>query len=272
MANIFRQTVALRGGSHSQFEESLSEVFHENTKLRRATTERPAGPDEYRVSELEAMARAYKRYRLRPQVPLPRIQMDLGAPIGEVLAARRSKRNFAARSLGLPALATLLQWSYGITGEARIAGGGVQHFRAAPSAGALYPAEMYLGVRAVQGLEAGVYHYEVAKSSLALLSRGDPTERLCNICGQAYPREAAVVVLISAVVDRVKRKYGERGYRYILLDIGHLAENLYLACTALGLAIVTTGAFIDDEAADLLAIDGCDEAVFYLAFVGPDAN
>jgi SagB-type dehydrogenase family enzyme len=126
-----------------------------------------------------------------------------------------------------------------------------------------------LGVRAVRGLEAGVFHYEVPEASLALLRRGDPTDRLHEACcGQEYARQAAIVVLISAVIERTKRKYGDRGYRYVLLDIGHLSQNLYLACTTLGLAIVTTCGFFDDEAADLLGIDGCDEAVFYVAFIG----
>jgi SagB-type dehydrogenase family enzyme len=126
-----------------------------------------------------------------------------------------------------------------------------------------------LGVRAVRGLEAGIYHYEVPDASLALLNRGDPTDRLHDVCcGQEYARQAAIVVLISAVIERTKRKYGDRGYRYVLLDIGHLGQNLYLVCTALGLAIVTTCGFFDDEAADLLGIDGCDEAVFYVAFIG----
>jgi SagB-type dehydrogenase family enzyme len=74
--------------------------------------------------------------------------------------------------------------------------------------------------------------------------------------------------LISAVIERTKRKYGDRGYRHVLLDIGHLGENLYLVCTALGLAIIPTCGFFDDEAADLLGIDGCDEVVFYAAFIG----
>ena len=86
---------------------------------------------------------------------------------------------------------------------------------------------------------------------------------LVRVCASA-----AMVVLISGVVERTRRKYGDRGYRYVLLDIGHLGENLYLACTALGLAMVTTCGFYDDEAADLLGIDGCDEAVFYVAFIG----
>jgi SagB-type dehydrogenase family enzyme len=274
MAEIFRRQVALRGGGQQQAGGSLSELFHENTKLRRATVGAPDASDSYGVRELEAMARAYKRYRLHPQVPLPPVPVDaVGPPFAEVIAARRSKRNFASRQLELAEVSAILQWSYGITGEGRIDGGGAQRFRAAPSAGALYPAEIYLGVRAVRGLEAGIYHYEVPDASLALLTNGNPANRLHEICcGQEYARQAAMVVLISAVIERTKRKYGDRGYRYVMLDVGHLGQNLYLACTAMNLAITTTCGFFDDEAADLLGIDGCDEAVVYVAFVGPDAD
>jgi SagB-type dehydrogenase family enzyme len=148
-------------------------------------------------------------------------------------------------------------------------GGGTQCLRAAPSAGALYPAEVYVGVRAVEGVDAGVYHFEVPSAELACLTLGDPTDQLVRICcGQDYAREAAVVVLISAMFQRTTRKYGDRGYRYVLLDVGHLTQNLCLACTALGLSIVTTCGFYDEEAAQLLGIDGSDEAVVYVAFVG----
>jgi SagB-type dehydrogenase family enzyme len=274
MVGVFRRQVALRRGGWRQVDESLADLFHENTKVRRATIVAADGSEGYDVRELEAMARAYKRYRLHPQVPLPRVPVDAGgAPLAEVIAARRSRRNFASHQLELTELSAIMQWSYGISGEVGIAGGGVQHFRAVPSAGALYPAEIYLGVRAVRGLEAGIYHYEVPETSLALLNRGNPADRLHEVCcGQEYARQAAIVVLISAVIERTKRKYGDRGYRYVLLDIGHLGQNLYLACTALGLAIVTTGGFFDDEVADLLGIDGCDEAVFYVAFIGRTAD
>jgi SagB-type dehydrogenase family enzyme len=162
-----------------------------------------------------------------------------------------------------------LQFSYGITGHIRMPGGGAQPLRAAPSAGALYPAELYVAVRDIDELDAGIYHYEVPDNQLALLSRGDPTERVCEVCcGQQYAHGAAGTVLISAVIERTTRKYGDRGYRYVLLDIGHLGQNLCLACTALGLSIVTTCGFYDDEAADMLGIDGYDEAVFYVGFIG----
>ena len=270
MAEIFRREPALRGYREAHADAPLSELFHENTKLRRQTVAATAAQSPYGVREMEAMARAYKRYRLHQQTALPPVPTDLsGPPIGEVIAARRSNRDFSPMPLGLTEVSAILQWSYGITTETVLPGGGRQRFRAAPSAGALYPAELYLGVRAVEGLAPGIYHYEVPSASLALLGRGDPGDRLCEVCcGQDHARQAGLVVLITAVLERTKRKYGERGYRYVLLDIGHLAENLYLACTAMGLAVMTTGAFFDDEAADLLAIDGCDEAVMYMAFIG----
>lgn len=272
MAEIFRREAALRGKQEPVV--TLSELYHENTKLRRPTIAALAGSGNYGVREMEAMARAYKRYRSFPQTPLPPIPPDLvGPPIADVIAARRSNRNFLTGQLDLTEVSAIMQWSYGVTAEVGIPGGARQRFRAAPSAGALYPAEIYIGARAVRGLETGIYHYEVPDASLALLDRGDPTDRLYEICcGQDHARQAGIVVMITAVLERTKRKYGERGYRYVLLDIGHLAQNLYLACTALGVAVTTTAAFFDDEAADLLGIDGCDEAVMYVAFVGKSGD
>jgi|ERR1700733_799581 len=274
MTNIFRQELALGAEGPRRYRGSIAETYHENTKLQRGTVPVNQSPDNYEVREFEAMARAYKRYRLHPQTPLPRAPTEAAREsFAQVVAKRRSNRKFGSGQLELSEIAAIMQWSYGVTGGARIPGGGVQRFRAAPSAGALYPAEIYLGVRAIRGLEPGVYHYEVEANSLALLSRGSPAERLYDICcGQEYARQSAAVVLISGVFERTKRKYGDRGYRYVLLDIGHLGQNLYLACASLDLAMVTTCGFFDDEAADLLGIDGCDEGVLYVAFIGRAAD
>jgi SagB-type dehydrogenase family enzyme len=115
----------------------------------------------------------------------------------------------------------------------------------------------------------GLYHYEVADHALALLAGGDPTERLYETCCyQEGARTASVVVLIAASLQRTKHRYGERGYRYVLLDVGHLAQNLLLACSALGLGAMTTCGFFDDAANGLLRLDGVDEAVLYVAFLG----
>lgn len=266
---LHRETGVRQSTPHPDELGSLSELFHENTKLWRPIMRRPAEEDSYSVRDLEAMARAYKRYRLHPQIPLARAGGIAGPAVGEVIEGRRSRRTFTDKELPLDELSTVLRWSYGVTGETRMAGGGVQRFRAAPSAGALYPAELYLGVRTVTGLDPGIYHYEVESHALALLSRGDQSERIQSVCcGQEHVSRAGVVVFISAVFERPKQKYGDRSYRYVLLDIGHLGQNLWLACSAFGLSMVTTCGFFDDEAADLLGIDGCDEAVIYVAFIG----
>jgi SagB-type dehydrogenase family enzyme len=98
---------------------------------------------------------------------------------------------------------------------------------------------------------------------------GDPTEKVLEACcGQEFIEQSSVVFLISGVLERTKLKYGERGYRYVLLDIGHLGQNIYLSCTSLNLAIMTTCGFFDDEVNKLLRIDGVDETAMYVAFIG----
>ena len=266
---IFRENLALHPGQRAA-DASISELFHENTKVRRYMAAPGATESEYHLAETDAMSRAYKLYRQRPKIALPPIPIEHARlSLREAIAARRTRRAFAPGQITLQEISSILQLSYGITRQAGTPGGGTQPLRGAPSAGALYPAELYLAVRNVSGLDAGIYHYEVPETQLALLHTGDVSQRLTDICcGQAYGEEAALTVLISAVVQRTTRKYGDRGYRYVLIDLGHVAQNLYLSCTALDLSMVPTCAFYDDAAAHLLGIDGCDESAFYIGFIG----
>ena len=104
---------------------------------------------------------------------------------------------------------------------------------------------------------------------IELLIPGDPTEQMYEVCcQQEFVHNTSIVIIMSGVLARTKLKYGERGYRYVLLDIGHLGQNIYLSCASLDLAIMTTCGFFDDEANKLLRIDGVDETVLYVAFVG----
>lgn len=252
---------------------SLSELYHENTKLHPLTAQASGmvPPETYSSEEKQAMSRAYKQYPSARRIRLPKVESLQASELSfdEVISSRRSVRNFTDAELALEDFSRILYQSYGITGEMTLPGGGTQYLRAAPSAGALYPAEIYLGIRRVTGVEPGVYHYNVKNHELELLIQGDLTEDLSRICGgQDYVSKAAVVILISAVFQRTKRKYGERGYRYALLDVGHLGQNIYLACTALGLSVMTTCGFFDDEANKLLRLDGVDETMLYVAFVG----
>lgn len=254
--------------------ESVAELFHETTKATRIVGRAVATPPEYALDGRAALARAWKSYRRHPRVALPPVD-DLDAEpalFDHVVAARRSVRDFADGPITAAQLAKLLHAGYGVTGGRPMAGGGTQPFRSVPSAGALYPAELYVGVRNVTGVEPGIYHYEVPDHSLALLRPGDPTALLDEaVCGQRYASEAAVVVLVAGIFRRTKHRYGERGYRYVLLDTGHIGENLVLQATALRLAVVTTAGFFDDAANELLLLDGLEEAVLYIAFVGPPA-
>ena len=250
---------------------SLSELYHENTKLHPLTAQQMMPPADYSAADLQALSRAYKQYPYLPRVKLPPIESipQNGRSFDEVVSSRRSLRDFADLDLALNDLSTILHQSYGITGETSSSNGIKQNLRSAPSAGALYPAEIYIAVRKVSGVEPGIYHYNVPQHEIELMIPGDPTEQIHKVCcEQEYVRQASIVVLISAVLERTKLKYGERGYRYALLDIGHLGQNIYLSCTSLELAIMTTCGFFDDEANKLLRIDGVDETAMYVAFIG----
>ena len=250
---------------------SLSELYHENTKLHPLTAEQMMPESDFSAADLQAMSRAYKQYPNAPRIKLPAIEEvpQSDRAFDEVVSSRRSLRDFADRDLDLDELSKILHQSYGITGELPGEGDYRKAVRSAPSAGALYPAEIYVAVRKVSGVEPGIYHYNVPNHEIELLTPGDPTEQMHQVCcGQEYVLQASVVVLISGVLERTKLKYGERGYRYVLLDVGHLGQNIYLSCTSLDLAIMTTCAFFDDEANKLLRLDGVDEAALYVAFVG----
>lgn len=271
--SIFKQHPAVIT-ENSELEGSVAELFHENTKLWPDPTVAPEllPPPKLSVDEILTIARAYKTYTARPHVTLPDpISGELDASsFDEVIAARRTIRSFGSGDMDLVTLSTLLHQTYGVTGAEQTVGGGVIRLRAAPSAGALYPVEIYLAVRRVAGLAEGIYHYEPITHSLALLRAGDPTPELLDACClQPHVTSAAVTVLFSGVFERTMRKYGARGYRYVLLDAGHVAQNLCLSATSLQLAVTTTCGFFDDRANDLLGLGGLDEAVLYVAFVGP---
>jgi len=142
-------------------------------------------------------------------------------------------------------------------------------FRSAPSAGALYPIEIYPVVNRVTGLEPGIYHYNVRDHALELLKGGDYRGQLIRYClGQEMPGTANVVLILTAIFHRTRWKYRERAYRYVMLEAGHIGQNIYLAATAMGMGACAIGAFLDDPINRLLEVDGVREAVVYLLTVG----
>lgn len=204
----------------------------------------------------------YKEYTGVPRTTLPRNFIFHGLSFEETIQHRRSIRDYSGKPLTMSELSFLLYAVYGITEPS-------YPLRASPSAGALYPLEIYPVVHAVIGLASGVYHYRPRDHSLDLLRKGDFHQSLmAGTGGQDMVLQAAVVFVISALFQRTRWKYQERAYRYVLLDAGHLGENLYLAATSLGLGPCGMGAFFDEEINRLVGVDGNEEAVVYLVSVG----
>ncbi len=209
------------------------------------------------------------RTRRAPWVPLPP-GVRIVAPLADLVRDRVSCRAFRDQPIGLAELATLLRTGYGTTG---VTEDGPLYIvdRAVPSGGGLYPLEVSVLVRSVDGLPAGVYHYVPLADGLEQIRGGGAlSASLVSylFLGQPWVAEAAVVLVLSAVCERSLASYGDRGYRYLLLEAGHVAENLVLAATGLGLGAVNLGGFLDDELSGLLRLDTESEIVLYGTAVG----
>jgi SagB-type dehydrogenase family enzyme len=186
--------------------------------------------------------------------------------LGEALSGRRSSRVFATAALPLSALAALLRAGYGVTGALR-AGDAAQPLRAAPSGGALYPLELTVAARRVDGLAPGLYHFDPLDDALEQLRTGAvPIAAATPFADEAGV--AAAVIVVSAVFWRSRFKYGLRGYRFVLLEAGHVAQNVLLAAAALGLAALPLGGFYDRRVDELIEVDGVDESALYLICIG----
>lgn len=200
-----------------------------------------------------------KKVSGRLSLPVPRYSS--GVSVEETLFRRRSIREYSGEALSLEQVSQLLWAAQGIT-EPRWG------FRTAPSAGATYPLEVYLVVRedGVKGLEPGIYHYLPRSHELELIRRGDYSRKLMAAClDQEWVGAAAVNIVLTAVFERTTRHYGERGVRYVYMEVGHVGENIYLQCVSLGLGCVVVGAFYDEDVKSIL---GVDEAPMYVIPIG----
>ncbi len=215
-------------------------------------------------------------FREKPKKPTPfltipgtkKIRMPqpqfVGMPLEEALRKRRSLRDFSKNPLNLNELSQLLFAAQGITG--RMHG---TPLRTAPSAGALYPIEIYLVVNRVVDLDSGIYHYALRDHALELMELGDFTDEISTAgLKQEMLGQAGVTFILSAIFDRTRSKYGERGFRYVYMEAGHISQNIALQAVSLGLGSVPVGAFLDEKVNRLINNNGVKEAVVYLHAVG----
>ena len=235
---------------------SLSRLFHLNSEPWLNETAYRAGP----------YLQAFASNPDAPRVPLPPT-----APGGvEILAAaRRSVRAFRPDPLPLASLAAILRAGYGICGPDRMEGGGQFLRRTVPSAGGTYPLEIHALVARVQGLVPGIHHFDALGEALELTRPGPwQGEAAPVFYTWPYVAQAPVILCLGAVFARTQAKYGPRGYRYVLLEAGHVAQNLCLAAAELGLASLCMGGFRDGALNRLLGLDQPDEGIVYTIAIG----
>jgi SagB-type dehydrogenase family enzyme len=186
----------------------------------------------------------------------------------DAIAGRESRRVFSAEPLTLREIAFLLWATQGVRGLIR---DGLVTLRNVPSGGGMHPFETYVSVHRVDGLEPGVYRYLAIDHKLLPLPGAWPDlpRRLTAAGnGQPYVGKAAAVFIWTARPYRTEYRYGEDSLKDILISVGHICQNLYLACEAAGLGTCATVAYQQDELDDLLGVDGLDEIPLYLAPVG----
>ncbi len=180
-------------------------------------------------------------------IPLPEITISGKQFLQQLLQQRRSVRHFQDVSISLSDIGQLLWAAQGITNP--------QGFRTAPSAGALYPLELYVVAGQVKNLSSGIYHYDPNNHRLIKVASGDRRKKLAQAAyRQASVSDAATVVVFAAVYERTTFKYGERGVRYVHIETGHAAQNLSLQAESLGLGTVVIGAFNDDDVKAVLQL------------------
>jgi SagB-type dehydrogenase family enzyme len=190
-----------------------------------------------------------EEWQTTDSLPLPPPSGDSDVSVEAAIANRRSRREYGGRALSRDELGQLLWAAQGIT--ERTTG-----FRAAPSAGALYPLEVYVvvGDPGVEDVERGVYRYRSEDHELARGStRSVQSELRAAALDQEYVGAAAIDIVVCAVDERTTQKYGERGRRrYVPMEAGHAGENLYLQAESLGLATVSIGAFRDERVREIV--------------------
>ena len=187
-----------------------------------------------------------------------------GMSVEEAIAERRSVRSYTDEEITLNELSQILWAAQGITDE-----GGK---RAAPSAGALYPIELYVVPNRVENISCGIYHYVPEEHKLVLSREGNFTEAVYSAAlGQEHVRDSAAVIIFTSVRERTASRYGDAAERYIAMEAGHISENILLESVSLGLGAVPVGAFDREGLDGLLGINGTGESSLYLNCVGRQA-
>ena len=201
-------------------------------------------------------------------VQLPDPQTGGSLSVEAAMAGRRSRRSFSGEEIKIRDLSQILWAAYGITERFVSAHEDRGGFRTAPSAGGLYPLEIYLVAGKVEGLEAGVYRYVPSGHRLTRVMEGDIREELSDAAlRQEAVKDAPACLVYSVIYDRNTERYGERGSRrYACMDVGHSAQNVYLQAESLQLGTCAIGAFNDRAVKEIMQLPDREESVYIMPF------
>lgn len=240
------------------------ELYHEASKLRRYDRAflLSVGRVTRRLPHLSTVA-----FRAYPMLKSVSFAAVADSPLVAFMRRRRSQSGWGAGPISHSSVARMLRGSAGRSGPDSF-------HRAAPSGGALYPIEMYVVPLSVEALACGLYHYNpVADALECLWEDGGLGTKIAE--ATAYPQivgQCGLVVLLTAIFERTTIKYGERGYRFALLEAGHIAQNFCLLAQDEGLGARCLGGFYDREVESLLHVNGVDESALYMIAAGPRPN
>ena len=213
----------------------------------------------------------FKHYRTARKTPVPRGDANTSLmDVRSALHARRTTRDFTVRPVSFPMVAAIVQGTWGLTGWLEGGKFGRLPTRTSPSGGALHPIECYVVAMRVEGLEPGLYHYDVRRNDLRRLKRGDFRREVVRLAsGQRWVGQAAFLCIMTAAFERTLWKYRrENAYRTVWLEAGHFAQTFSLLATSYGLGPFTTAAMQDSRIERFLGLDGIREFPVYLCGAG----
>lgn len=213
---------------------------------------------------------SFKSYPRFPRYQLPKPQLGNPKTLFEVLSNRSSQRSFENKGITQNQLATLLLLSGGINKNVKF-NSWDESRRLYPSAGARYPLELYvvLAKRLKDGaFPLGIYHYNIKRHCLELILKGRFAKKISQYTGQFWLANCPIIVIMSGVITRSHIKYVDRGYRFALIETGHLGQNLQLVAEQLGLASCVIGGFDDEKLNTLLDIQNTEETVLCMLGLG----
>lgn len=189
---------------------------------------------------------------MEKEIALPQPKLTSQVSLEETISQRRSKRKFSSQQLSQEQISQLLWSAQGITDQGR-------GFRGAPSAGALYPMEIYLASK------DGLFHYLPQGHKLEQVFKKDIRRELAAASlGQGFVHQAPINIVIAAVFERITSHYGSRGRRYTDIEVGHIAQNVHLQAVALGLGSVPVGAFDDQRVKKVLKLAEEEEPLYII--------